>query len=54
MKTRCEGDLQTKSEVSIAIYNRFKEPGIEIPFPQRDVHIKEVPANNKGIGEVTG
>ena len=26
-----------------AIYNAFKENGIEIPFPQQDVYIKEVP-----------
>lgn len=32
--------LQAKSDVSIAIYNRFKEEGIEIPFPQQDIHIK--------------
>ena len=36
-----EVGLQTKSEVSIAIYNRFKEQGIEIPFPQRDIHIRD-------------
>ena len=27
-----------------AIYNAFNENGIEIPFPQRDVYIKETPA----------
>ncbi|MGB0390424.1 MAG: mechanosensitive ion channel family protein [Salibacteraceae bacterium] len=31
--------LQTKSDISIAIYNAFTENGIAIPFPQRDVHI---------------
>ena len=35
--------LQAKSDVSIAIYNRFKELGIEIPFPQQDVYIKDLP-----------
>ena len=35
--------LQTKSDVSVAIYNKFKEHNIEIPFPQRDVHIRTVP-----------
>jgi len=38
-----EKGLQTKSEVSITIYNLFKENGIEIPFPQRDVRIREMP-----------
>lgn len=35
--------LGAKSEVSIGIYNAFKENGIEIPFPQQDVYIKEKP-----------
>lgn len=29
----------TRSELTIAINNAFKETGIEIPFPQQDVHI---------------
>jgi len=33
--------LQAKSDVSIAVYNKFKEHGIEIPFPQQDVYIKD-------------
>ena len=28
-----------KSEVMLAIWDKFNEEGIEIPFPQRDVHI---------------
>ena len=39
--------LQAKSEVSIAIYNKFKEHDIEIPFPQRDINIKSVPPEKK-------
>ena len=35
--------LQTKSDISIAIYNKFKEYSIEIPFPQQDVYIKDFP-----------
>jgi small-conductance mechanosensitive channel len=31
--------LQTKSDISISIYNAFTEAEITIPFPQRDVHI---------------
>jgi len=30
-----------KSELYYAIFEKFKEKGIEIPFPQRDVYIKE-------------
>jgi small-conductance mechanosensitive channel len=30
-----------KSDLYYAIFKKFKEKGIEIPFPQRDVYIKE-------------
>ncbi|WP_066221235.1 mechanosensitive ion channel family protein [Formosa haliotis] len=40
-----EVGLQAKSDISIAIYNRFKEEGIEIPFPQRDLNLRNVPEN---------
>jgi small-conductance mechanosensitive channel len=36
-----QNGLQAKSDVSIAIYNRFEELGIEIPFPQLDVHLSK-------------
>jgi small-conductance mechanosensitive channel len=32
--------IQTKSDVSIAIFNKFKANNIEIPFPQMDLHVK--------------
>lgn len=32
-----------KSQLYFEIFKRFKENGIEIPFPQRDIHIKEMP-----------
>jgi len=35
--------LTSKSDVSVALYNAFAEQGIEIPFPQRDIHIKTIP-----------
>ena len=38
-----EVGLQAKSDVSIAIYNLFEKHGIEIPFPQQDVYLKEFP-----------
>ena len=34
--------LQLKSEMTVAINNAFKEAGIEIPFPQRDLHLRSV------------
>jgi len=34
-----------KSQLYYEIFRRFKEEGVEIPFPQRDLHIKEMPGN---------
>jgi small-conductance mechanosensitive channel len=36
-----QNSLKSKSDVSIAIYNRFDELGIEIPLPQRVVHFSK-------------
>ena len=33
------GRYKTKSEVMIAIWDKLKANNIEIPYPQRDVHI---------------
>src|ERR1017187_10251386 len=30
-----------ESQLNFAIWDKFKENGIEIPFPQRDLHLKE-------------
>jgi small-conductance mechanosensitive channel len=38
--------LSARSEVSIALYNRFKELGIKIPYPQRVVHLPEHDPDN--------
>lgn len=32
-----------KTELYFSIFEKFKEKGIEIPFPQRDIHIKSQP-----------
>ncbi len=43
-----------KSQLYYAIFRKFREHGIEIPYPQRDVHIKELPGgglNNAGEDE---
>ena len=32
--------LETESELKVAINRKLKEAGIEIPFPQRDLHIR--------------
>ena len=36
-----EGRYGPQSEVMFDIWNKFEESGIEIPFPQRDINIKE-------------
>ena len=35
--------LSTISDINFAIDKAFREEGIEIPFPQRDVHVKTLP-----------
>jgi potassium-dependent mechanosensitive channel len=37
--------LQLRSEVAIAVNKAFCEAGIEIPFPQRDLHIRSMDAS---------
>lgn len=32
-----------KSQLYFEIFRRFKEENVEIPFPQRDIHIKSAP-----------
>lgn len=44
-----EVGLQAKSDISIAVYNMFAKHGIEIPFPQQDVYIKDMPSGIKKI-----
>ena len=39
--TPYEVGMRTKSAVAVNIFNIFKENGIEIPFPQLDLHVKE-------------
>lgn len=39
-----EGGLgNIKGDVYLRIWDKFKEAGIEIPFPQRDVHVRTLP-----------
>jgi small-conductance mechanosensitive channel len=37
------GVASVKSEVLWGIWRRFREHGIEMPFPQRDLHLKSLP-----------
>ncbi|MDX1710252.1 MAG: mechanosensitive ion channel [Rhodovibrionaceae bacterium] len=34
------GVMNVRSEIFLAMWEKFREHGIEIPFPQRDLHIK--------------
>lgn len=38
-----------KSQLYFAIFKKFKELGVKIPFPQRDLYIKEMPALEKTV-----
>jgi small-conductance mechanosensitive channel len=38
-----------RSTVLLAIWDKFKENGIEIPFPQRDIHIRKIPSALKDL-----
>ncbi|MEO5926428.1 MAG: mechanosensitive ion channel domain-containing protein [Bryobacteraceae bacterium] len=38
-----------KSNLYFAIFRAFSEQGIEIPFPQRDVHLRSVPRSMKWV-----
>ena len=38
------GLANVRSDVYLAIWEKLHEAGVEIPFPQRDIHIKEMPA----------
>ena len=34
-----------RTDVNLAIWKRFKAAGITMPYPQRDVHLKAMPAS---------
>lgn len=37
------GIANAKGDIFLAIWHKFKKHGIEIPYPQRDLHIKSMP-----------
>ena len=37
-----------QSEVNLEIWRGFKQAGITIPYPQRDLHVKEMPGRDRG------
>ncbi|MDP9277652.1 MAG: mechanosensitive ion channel [Actinomycetota bacterium] len=40
-----------RSDLNFAIERKLREAGIEIPFPQRDVHIRDAPPADAARGE---
>ncbi len=44
------GISSLKSDLLWGIWGRFREHGIELPFPQRDVHLKSIPEGGLGTG----
>jgi len=38
------------SDILLGIWDRFEEHGIEIPFPQQDLHIRSVMGERKPSG----
>jgi small-conductance mechanosensitive channel len=43
------GVKNVKSDVLLKIWETFQEHGIEIPYPQRDVHIRTMPPETEGM-----
>ncbi len=39
-----QGVANVRSDVNVAIWKAFKGAGITIPYPQQDLHVKEMPA----------
>jgi small-conductance mechanosensitive channel len=37
------GQSNVRSDVYLAVWEALHEAGVEIPFPQRDIYIKEMP-----------
>ncbi len=35
--------IQTKSDIGVAVFEAFANAGVEIPFPQVDLHVKNIP-----------
>jgi small-conductance mechanosensitive channel len=38
-----DGWVQVKSELGISLYRRLQAQGIEIPYPQQDIHVRTIP-----------
>jgi len=48
------GVKNVKSDVLLKIWENFQKEGMEIPYPQRDIHLKTMPPDTGGMaGEAT-
>jgi small-conductance mechanosensitive channel len=45
------GVVNVQSEVLLKVWDLFKEHGVAMPYPQRDIHIKELPPGWPGPPE---
>jgi potassium-dependent mechanosensitive channel len=45
--------LITRSDLRFAIHKELKEAGIEIPFPQRDIHLRDIDRIEKALTQRT-
>lgn len=45
--------LILKSDLYFAVFQAFREHDIEIPFPQRDLHLRTAPALNRFMPDST-
>ena len=48
------GRWEPQSEVMFTIWHKFKENNIEIPFPQRDLHLKTPDISAEVLGKIKG
>ncbi|MCG2738912.1 MAG: mechanosensitive ion channel [Syntrophaceae bacterium] len=44
-----KGVKNVKSDVLLNIWETFQKEGMEIPFPQRDIHLKTMPPGTEGL-----
>jgi potassium-dependent mechanosensitive channel len=50
--TEVDNRLQIESDLRQEIDRRFRQAGIEIPFPQRDLHVRSVESTNNSAATV--
>jgi potassium efflux system protein len=51
---RLENGFKVRTEINTAVHNRFQEMGIEIPFPQRDLHVRSGLESLQSLVEMRG